>query len=152
MADIKAFAAPIFEKHANVDELFITNDEQGNPQFAFFKDNDAQNHARNLKDKTVTKVSRYEAEGGEEEAAEETPLTDDLEVEVTEEILELNPELREQGVEVGEVIGIPKDATQSTKEEIHEDVRAAVATKTVSKKGAGKKASSTKKATAPKKK
>ena len=53
-----------FETHKYVDELFFTNDhleENGGDQLAFFKEDTANTHAKNLRDKTVTRITREEA-------------------------------------------------------------------------------------------
>jgi len=66
-----------FDIHQNVNEFFFTSDN-----LAFFKDADARNHAGNLKDKAVTKVTREEVNawwagaGPEQVAAAEKELED----------------------------------------------------------------------------
>ncbi|MCD6011643.1 MAG: hypothetical protein K0Q79_1505 [Flavipsychrobacter sp.] len=53
-----------FESHKDVNELFFTNDhleDNGGDQLAFFREDTANTHARNLKDKTVTRITREEA-------------------------------------------------------------------------------------------
>lgn len=53
-----------FERHAEVNELFFTNDhltDNGGDQLAFFTGDSAEAHAKNLKDKTVTRISRADA-------------------------------------------------------------------------------------------
>lgn len=53
-----------FESHKDVSELFFTNDhleDNGSDQLAFFREDAANAHAGNLKDKTVTRITREEA-------------------------------------------------------------------------------------------
>lgn len=142
-----------FRSNPDVEVLYFTNDHlenKGGDQFGFYKEADARNHARNLKDKEVTPITREEAFADESfDGAQDDNKEPMLDVEVTDEVLELNPELAEQGVALGETIQIPVDDTQSTKEEILADVKEAVAKKTV-KKAAAKKAAP-KKAVAKKK-
>jgi hypothetical protein len=144
-----------FRSNPGSDVLYFTNDHlenTGGDQFGFYSEANARNHARGLKDKEVTPITREEAMGeseSEERGAEDNKNEEMLDVEVTDEVLELNPELAEEGVQVGETIQIPVDETQSTKEEILADVKEAVAKKTV-KKAAAKKAPA-KKAVAKKK-
>lgn len=57
-----AIAAPLFKSH-QVDEFHITSDEQ-----AFFNEGSAASYASTLKDKDVIKVTRAEAEAGDDEA------------------------------------------------------------------------------------
>ncbi len=66
-----ATAKEIFEKYSGEDTLFFTSD--GLP---FFDENPAQNHAKELEDKTIDKVSKSDlsqAVAGEKE--EEAPKT-----------------------------------------------------------------------------
>lgn len=53
-----------FESHKEVNELFFTNDhleDNGSDQLAFFREETANTHAKNLRDKTVTRITREEA-------------------------------------------------------------------------------------------
>ncbi len=53
-----------FETHRHVGELFFTNDhleENGGDQLAFFKEDTANTHAKNLRDNAVTRITREEA-------------------------------------------------------------------------------------------
>lgn len=157
------FARPYFANEPTKQEGFITNDPvTGEFQFLFWNGDQAHYQAKCLReaghDATVTTVTREElsagksaASGGDGDSAAsaEAAEVEMFDVTVTEEILEMNPDLREQGVQVGEVIQVPVDDTQNSPEEIAEDVKTAVATKTVKKKSVSKPA--TKKATSKKK-
>ena len=55
-------AAHVFKTHKDVDKVFLTSDG-----LVFFKDNDAINHAKSLKDRKVTPVTRSEAMDEEDE-------------------------------------------------------------------------------------
>ncbi len=64
MATITQNIRQYFETHKHVDELFFTNDhleENGGDQLAFFKEDIANTHAKNLRDKAVTRITREEA-------------------------------------------------------------------------------------------
>ncbi len=64
MATITQNIRQYFETHKHVDELFFTNDhleENGGDQLAFFKEDTANTHAKNLRDKAVTRITREEA-------------------------------------------------------------------------------------------
>ena len=77
-------------------------------------------------------------ESGEQGAESEDD--NDLELEVTQEILDLNPDMITQGFKIGDKFTIPKDATQTSAEEIKEDVKAAVVKQTLKKAPAKKSA------------
>lgn len=119
MTQNTALVQGYFKNHKAVNELFFVG------SLPFFNLEDAQSHVKSLKkDIEIEKVTREEAFAGEApESAEEM-----LDVEVTQEILDENPELVEQGIALGEMIQVPKDDTQSTQEEIKQDVKAAVTT------------------------
>lgn len=130
MSNINAKRAGYFEGHKDAKELFfVTIDgiDKG-----YHTENAARNSIGNAKNVDVEKISRPEAE----EWLAANPQTVDHEV--TQEDLDKNPSLGEQGIKVGDVIQIPVDDTQSTAEEIAEDVKKA-ATKKVVKKVAKKK-------------
>ncbi len=117
-----------FGYHPTVNELFFTSDD-----CAFFKENDANAHAGSLqkqgKDGSVTKLIRAEYDAFVASEAQEagTGGSDEtIDHEVTQEDLDNNPELVAAGVAVGDTIQIPKDATQTTPEEIKADVKAVV--------------------------
>jgi hypothetical protein len=142
MEKMNATRALFFKDHKTQNECHATSDDQ-----YFFKWQDAVNHSNSLQDKKVDTITRAEydewmAAQGEEQEAEDANV---LQVEVTQEILDENPELAEQGVKLGDMIGIPKDDTQTTPEEIKADVKTAVSKKTAKKATAKKKAVAKKK-------
>jgi hypothetical protein len=70
-------AKQYFDNHSSVDLLYFTSDD-----LAFFDEQNATNHARQLTDETITTLTRDEAErelegitaGTEEDEAEYDPL------------------------------------------------------------------------------
>jgi hypothetical protein len=129
MKHINERIAGYFKSHPKTNGFFITSDDAG-----FFQSSDAGNHAGNLQDKSVVQVTRAEVEAWEAAQGEEASF----EHVVTEEDLENNPELGEQGVAEGETIEVPVDGANATPAEEAEDLKKAVNAKTVKKKVAKK--------------
>lgn len=124
-----------FKSNPSNDTLWYTRD--GMP---FKTEHDANNQSAALVKKfgvahggvtAVTKAEAFEVDAPAE------PAVATIDHEVTQEDLDKNPDLVAQGVVVGDTIQIPADATQTTAEEIADDV--AKAAKKPVKKAAKKK-------------
>ena len=125
--------------HAGVSEFWFTNDHlqgNGSDQYGFFKEHEANNHAANLKDKGVTRITRAEVEAWAKDNETIGQLDNVAKVDhvVTQEDLDNNPEMVAQGVTVGETIQIPVVASNNVAEEVK-----AAAKKPVKKVAANKK-------------
>ena len=71
MAAITSNIRQYFETHKEVKELFFTNDhleDRGGDQLAFFTEDSANTHAKNLKESTVTRITRSEVMDAPEDA------------------------------------------------------------------------------------
>lgn len=88
----------LFANNPKVDKFFLTSDDQ-----AFLKEDRAVAHGRSLEDKAVECFERDapEASGPEANA---------LEVVITDQILADNPELGEEGVEVGDIATVSAES------------------------------------------
>jgi hypothetical protein len=146
MKKINAKRASFFEGHANAKEFWFTSDDR-----AYISENGAMNWAYGLKkegkDDSIDHLTRAEVEAwaAEQSGGAGSPIAPENDpnmfaVEVTQEILDMNPEMAAQGIKLGDTIYVPKDDTQTTQEEIKADVKEAVAKKTVAKKADAKKA------------
>ena len=104
-AEIKSY----FENHPSVLVLFFTTDCQ-----AFFGEDEAYLNTKNLDDRRVMAITRDEADSldakqetlfpVEETIPSEPSFTEVEKIKVTQEILDLNPQLVETGVKLGDKI------------------------------------------------
>jgi len=146
MKKINNARSKYFEGHKDAKELWFV--KIGGVDKGYLSEWAANNSIGKAKDATVDHITREEVEEWIANGGETAPATFDHEV--TEQDMIENPEFKDQGINVGDIIQVPIDAEDKepevvTPEDEKRDVAAAAKKKTAKKKKPAAKKSASKK-------